>query len=85
MSFKDNSYLDHWRPLWLVERKRVCNFGRGHHEVQFCEVIVNLDQWLRRRCHFSYLELCGPFVWPSETICAILIDAIMRHNSVKLF
>ena len=33
----------------------------------------------------SYLELWQPFVWPSVTICAILVEGIMRNNSVKLF
>ena len=26
------------------------NFGRDHHEEHFCENILNLDQWFRRRC-----------------------------------
>ena len=25
------------------------NFGRRHHEVHFCKVILNLDQWFSRR------------------------------------
>ena len=33
----------------------------------------------------SYLELWGPIFWCSETICAILVEGIMRNNSVKLF
>ena len=33
----------------------------------------------------SYLELWCPFIWPSETKCAILVDCIMRNNSVKFF
>ena len=24
------------------------NFGRGNHGEHFCEIILNLDQWLRR-------------------------------------
>ena len=31
----------------------------------------------------SYLELWGPFVQRSGTICAILEEGIMRNNSVK--
>ena len=27
-------------------------FGRVHHEEQFCEIILNLGQWVRR-CHFK--------------------------------
>ena len=33
----------------------------------------------------SYLELFGPFVQPSRTICVNLVQGIMRNNSVKLF
>ena len=25
-------------------------FGRGTYEEHFCEIILNLDQWFRRRC-----------------------------------
>ena len=28
----------------------VFNFGGGHYEEQFCEIISNLGQWFRRRC-----------------------------------
>ena len=30
----------------------MCNFGREHHEEQFCEIILNLDHWFRR-CHLK--------------------------------
>ena len=26
----------------------MCNFGRGHYEKHFCEIILNLDRWLTR-------------------------------------
>ena len=32
----------------------LCNFGRRHHENQFCEIILNLDQWFRKRSHLKY-------------------------------
>ena len=47
-----------------MEQNRLCNFGRRHHEEQFFEIILNWDQWFRRRCHLkniSYLELWRPF------------------------
>ena len=25
-------------------------FSRGYYEEQFCEIILNLDKWFRRRC-----------------------------------
>ena len=33
----------------------------------------------------SYLELWQPFVQQSGTICAILVEGIMRNNCVKIF
>ena len=57
---------DLWQPLCLVERNLLCNFGRRHHEEQFCEMILKLDQWFRMRCRFkdiSYLELWWPFCY----------------------
>ena len=30
----------------------MCNFGRGYHEEQFCEIILNLDLCFRR-CHLK--------------------------------
>ena len=32
----------------------------------------------------SYLELCQPLFEQSKTICAILVEGIMRNISVKL-
>ena len=37
----------------------MCNYGRGHNKEQFCEIVLNLDQWFNRRCR--YLELWWPF------------------------
>ena len=87
MSFKDISYLELWLPLYSVVCNHLCNFGRKHHEEQSCEIILNLDQWFRRKCH---LKVCiwssdSPFVQRSITVCAILVKGIMRNNSMKLF
>ena len=65
MPFKDISYLE---TLWLmcsVERNHLCNFGSGHYEECFCEIILNLDQRLRR-CFFkniSYLKALVTFLF----------------------
>ena len=32
------------------------NFTRGHHEVHFCEIILNSDQWFRRCCLKDFLS-----------------------------
>ena len=63
-------------------------FGREYNEEQSCEIILNLDQWFRRRCLlmiFLIWSSGGHFVQQRGTICAILVDGITRNNSVKLF
>ena len=80
MPFKDISYL--------ADRNHLCNFDRRHHAEQFCEIILNLDQWFRRESFLKVFLICSsgsPFVQRSGTICAILVEGIMRNNSVKLF
>ena len=77
MSFKDISYLELWRPI----------FGNRHHEEQFCELILSLDQWFRKRCHLKTLLIkssSSPFVQRSETILVMLVKGIMGNNSVSL-
>ena len=44
-SFKDSSYQSSGG-----QQNRLCNFGREYHEEQFCEIILNLDQWFKRKC-----------------------------------
>ena len=63
-------------------------FSRGYYEEQFCEIILNLDKWFRRRCLLKLFLIWGsggPFVQRSRTICASLVEGIKRNNSVKLF
>ena len=87
MSLKDISYLERWQPLCLVKGNHLCNFGRRHHGEQFCEIILNLDQWFRR-CYLKTFLICSsgsPFVQRRETICAILVEGIKINNSVKIF
>ena len=50
MLFKDTSYLEVWPPFCSAKQNRFCYFERGYHEEQFCEIILYLDQWFRRRC-----------------------------------
>ena len=50
MWFKDISYQELWQPLCSEDWIYVCNFGRRHHEEQVYEIILNLDQWFRRKC-----------------------------------
>ena len=53
MLFKDISYLELWWPLCSAEWSHLCNYGRVHHEEQFCEIILNQEMLFK---HISYLE-----------------------------
>ena len=88
MPFKDISYLELGQPFCSEERNHLFNFGRGYQKEQFCEIILNLDQWFWRRCLkkiFLIWSSGSPFVQRSRTICAILVEGNMRNNSVNLF
>ena len=50
-SFKDISYLELFQPFCLGVRNHLCKFGRGHDEKHFYEIVKNLDQRFRMRCH----------------------------------
>ena len=54
MSLKDISYLKRLQPLCSVEQNHLCKFNRRHHEEQFCENILNLDQWFRKNVILRY-------------------------------
>ena len=53
MSFKDIIYLELWPPFCAEERNHLCNFCTGYQGEQFCEIILNLNQWIWRRCHLK--------------------------------
>ena len=79
-SFKAN--FDCRSGAYFVQLNDLSNSDRGHHEEDFCENILNSDQWFRRRCHLndiSYLELLSTCIHRSKTICVILVECIMRH------
>ena len=50
MSFKGISYLELWQSFFSAEHDHLCNLSKGYYEEKFCEIIVNLSRWLRRRC-----------------------------------
>ena len=65
MLFKDISYLELWRPFYSADQKHLCNFRRRLHEKQFCEIILNLNQWFMRKYLleiFLIWSFGGPFV-----------------------
>ena len=53
MLFDDISYQELWQLLCSVELNHLCNFARVHHEEQFSEIILKLNQWFRR-CHLRF-------------------------------
>ena len=65
----------------FVQRSRLCNFGRGHFEEQFCDFFFNLGHSLKR---FLTWSSGGPPVQWSGTIYAILKEDIMGNILVKL-
>ena len=88
MLFKDISYLELWQPLCSVDWNHLCNFGRRYHEEQSCEIILNLDHWLKRKfCLKVFLiwSSGSPFVQRSVAIYAILKEGIMGNIHVKLY
>ena len=69
-------------------KNNLCNFGTRHYEKTFCEVILNLTQWFRRRgCLKIFLIYSSGdhFVQGSIAICAILVENIRRNISEKHF
>ena len=67
MRFKDISYLELWQPFCLSEWNHLCNFGKGHYEEHFCEIILNLGQWFRR---------CRLKDFLSEALAALLFTGV---------
>ena len=96
MSFKDFSYLELWQHHCLEEQNHLCNFGRWHHEKQFCVIILNLDKGFRRRGRlnrflsralvtplFSRVEPFVQFWYHEEQICDIdTVVLIYRHWAI---
>ena len=82
MSFKDISYLELWQLFRSAEQN---HFVRGFYEEQFCEIILNLDQWFRRRCLLKIFLIWrsgSPLFSAAEPFSAILVEGIKRNNSV---
>ena len=49
MPFKGISYLELCQPFCIAECNHFSSYGRGYYKEQFCVIILNLGQWLRRR------------------------------------
>ena len=85
MLFKDISYLELWQPFCSGEWNHLCNFGRGHHEEQFCKIILNLDQRFRSLEEMSFIRFLilssgGPLILQfgrghyGEQSCEIILN-----------
>ena len=67
-----------------MERNPLCNFGRGHHEEQLREIILNLDQWFRSRLkEFLSRALVALMFSGAEPFFAILVEGI-KGNTCKI-
>ena len=61
-------------------------FGKGHYKVHFCEIIFEFGPVVQEMSFEDMLSTAlAAIFWLIETICAILIEGIMRNISVKLF
>ena len=69
--------------LLFGEGEPFVQFWLRHYKEQFCKIILNLDQWFRRKCLLKIFLIWssgGPFVQQSRTICANLVKGITRNN-----
>ena len=67
MLFKAISYLEVWQPFCSAEHNHMYNVGRRYQNKQFCEIILTLGQWFRRRC-LIWVSGDPSFQW-SERLC----------------
>ena len=59
---KYSSYLKLWQLSCSAEQNHLANFGRGHYEEHFGGIILNSDNWFRRRCCLKYILSRAPVV-----------------------
>ena len=55
----------------------MCNFGRGHHEEHFSAIILNFDQWFRRRCHLKTFLMVF-LIWSSGGPCVRAVEPFIQ-------
>ena len=83
MLFTNISYLELWQTFYTRSKTILFNIGRGYHVEQFCEIILNLDQWFKKKYSLK-IFLIWSFGSPFFS-GAILVEGIIRNNAVKLF
>ena len=57
MQIKFVDYLELLQLFLSAERNHLCYFVRGYYEDRFCEMILNLGQWFRRRFLKIFLKI----------------------------
>ena len=69
------SFLELWQPLCSVEQNHLCNFSRGYHEEQFCEINFEFGPLVQEEMSFKRFLIKSwrvPHVQQSGTIYVIL-------------
>ena len=80
-----------WRPFCSVERDYLCNLVEGLIRNISVKIILNSDQWFRRRYH---LKIClrkfyiyTHFIWEKillcSFVCVILVEGILWNIHFK--
>ena len=67
--------------LFFSRANHLCNFGGGYHAEQFCEIILNSDEWFRCRLK----DFLSRALAARMTIYELLVDGIMGNIPVKSF
>ena len=82
ISFTDISYLQLWQSVCSEEQNHLYNYATGQYEI--CEIVLNLDEWFRRRCLKIFLIYTygGPYARCGGTICAILVEDIVGNIEI---
>ena len=62
--------------LFFSRANHLCNFGGGYQAEQFCEIILNFDEWFRCRLK----DFLSRALAARMTIYATLVDGIMETS-----
>ena len=87
MSFKGFSVFSFGGHFGSVKWNHFSNFGKGSPKEHFCEIILKLGHWPRRRCClnvFSIFSSISHFVQWSGTILAILIEGHPKKHFCEI-
>ena len=74
--------------MFLRKAEPSDQFSRGQHEDHFCEIILILGQWFRRKMaltYISYPELCRPFCLAEQIHSCNFCKGHYEEQSMKLF